>query len=56
MYSARVRVVRSGVGIEAVVVVSRALWGMAISSWVIGFRPVSIRRTVALVDSIWDFV
>lgn len=55
MYSARVRVVRSGVGIEAVVV-SRALWGMAISSWVVGFRPVSIRRTVALVDSIWDFV
>lgn len=56
MYSARARVVRSGIGVDGEEGVTRALWGMAISSWVVGLRLMSIRRTVALVDSIWAFV
>lgn len=57
MYSARGRVVRSGIGVvgESGALI-RALCGMAISLWVVGLRLMSIRRTVALVDSIWALV
>ena len=56
IYSARGRVARSGIGAAEGETLVKALWGMAISSWVVWLRPISIKRTVALLDSIWAFV
>lgn len=56
IYSTRGRVVRSGIGVEESGTLVKALWGMVISSWVVWLRPMSIKRTVALLDSIWAFV
>lgn len=56
IYSARGRVARSGIGVEEGEMLVKALWGIVICAWVVWLRPMSIKRTVALLDSIWAFV
>lgn len=52
MYWARERWVRFGSGEGEV----RSFWEMVMALWAVGVRLMSIKRTVALLDSIWAFV